>query len=425
MGTDARGQSADFAALRRLPSCRVHTLEVPEPPTIDLREAASRAVRRPLASPPLSMLAAGKRRVVVVTSDATRAVPSRDLLGIVLEELAVAGVPADAIDLLIGGGAHRAPTQGELEAMLGRELLAQLHVHIHDAKASEVGRVGTSRRGTGVLVNRLVAEADLVIALGLVEPHEFAGFTGGPKAILPGVCAYETILANHSLEMLSHPQARCGEVVRNPIHQEMVEGADMARLAFVLNVAVDSALRPIAVAAGNHVEAQRSLVEFIVAHNSVELDAAPDVVVSVPGAPLDLNLYQSVKALAAIEPVLERRSAVVLSSACREGIGPPEVLAAFHGASKPEDVLARLSVDYCVEMNAALILARFLLKCPKLHIHSAGLSDAEIRTLQATTAPDLAVTVEHLVAGARTHKPCPNLVVVSRPQRLLLTLSAS
>ena len=331
-------------------------------------------------------------------------------------------VSVDAVDVVIGGGAHRAPTAAELEMLLGRELLAQVRVHHHDARESGFAAVGTTGRGTAVLVNRLVAEADLVIALGLVEPHEFAGFTGGPKAILPGVCAYETILSNHSLEMLSHPAARCGELARNPVHQEMVEAADMARLAFVVNVALDGALRPVAVAAGSHREAHRSLIDFIVRHNSVDVEAVPDVVIAAPGSPLDLSLYQSVKALAAIEPIVEATTAVILSSACREGVGPPEVLAAFEATSTPDEVLSRLAADYCVEMNAALVLARFLSRCSRLHIFSAGLSATEIRTLQAEPVSTLAQTVESLVDEARTRRPRPDVVVVPRAQRLLLGL---
>lgn len=400
---------------------RLTVVEAPEPPAVDLRAATLRAVRRPAASPPLSELAANAGRVVIVTSDATRAVPSRGLLPVVLDELAAGGVGADAIDVVIGGGAHRACKADERERLLGPDLLSRVRVHDHDAHGSEFVDVGVTSLGTPVFVNRMVAEADLVVALGLVEPHEFAGFTGGRKAILPGVCAYATILANHSVAMLMHEGTRCGELNHNPVHRDMLEAADMAGLSFIVNVAVDSRLRPVAVAAGAHKEAHAELVDHVVRHNSVEVERPPDVVVTAPGPPLDVNLYQSVKALAAIVPLIGCDTSVVLASACREGLGPPEVLAAFKSTFTPHEMVERLSGDYCVEMNAALVLARFLEVCPRLHLHCGGLSRDEIAVMQCRPAPDLGATVHRLAESSRGHSSRPEIALVPRAQRLLLS----
>ena len=191
--------------------------------------------------------------------------------------------------------------------MLGAEWVGRLRVVNHDARGETVA-VGTTSRGNEVLIDRRVAEAGVRIALGLVEAHEFAGFTGGPKAILPAVSGYDTIIRNHSIAMLSHPGARPGVLENNPIHEEMCEAARLARLDFVVNVVLDSGLRPLAVAAGDPVAAQAELVRFVRGYAEVSVSGdAPDIVVIGPGRPLDINLYQSIKPLVAIEPFVGPR----------------------------------------------------------------------------------------------------------------------
>ena len=175
----------------------------------------------PSASPTLPKVGAAPS---IITSDATRAVPNRELLPAVVAELHAAGIGDDAIEVVIGTGAHRGATPAELREMLGEEWIGRLRVANHDARGDTVA-VGTTARGNEVLVDRRVAEAGVRIALGLVEAHEFAGFTGGPKAILPAVCGYDTIVRNHSIAMMSHPGARPGVLEQNPIHEEMCEAA--------------------------------------------------------------------------------------------------------------------------------------------------------------------------------------------------------
>ena len=223
----------------------VDDLGVEEPPPVDLEVAVAEALRRPIGSPPLRELAAGVRTAVVITSDATRPVPTAELLAPVVDELTLAGVPLEGIDLIVGTGAHRPATRDELDAMLGPRFAGRLRAASHDPRADDLVRVGTLLDGSPLSVDRRVAAADLRIAFGNVEPHEFAGFTGGRKAILPAVAGYEVTLRNHSLERLRHPACRPGVLRGNPIHEEMVAAARLARLDFIVNVVFDGRLRPL------------------------------------------------------------------------------------------------------------------------------------------------------------------------------------
>ena len=295
--------------------CDVRRLGVAEPPPVDLRAALDRALARPVGAPPLRELARGRGKVAIITSDASRPVPAHALLGPVMAELEAAGVDAAAVDVVIGGGAHRAPYPEEIDALIGREWAGRLRVSSHDYRATDLVDLGRTPAGTPLFVHPLVAAADLRISFGQVEPHEFAGFTGGRKAILPAVSGEATILANHSLANLSHPLARPGVLEGNPIHEDMLAAARMAGLDFIVNVALGCDLQPLAAAAGAPEAAHAELVAFVRGYTQLEIPEGPvDVVVTGPGAPLDLNLYQSSKPLVGLQPMLEAMAAAGAAS---------------------------------------------------------------------------------------------------------------
>ena len=233
-------------------------------------------------------------------------------------------------------GAHRPATGDEIRRLLGSEWATRLRVTNHDARAADLVAIGRTPRGVPLLVNRRVAQADLRIAFGQVEPHEFAGFTGGRKAILPSVAGYETIVRNHALDMLVAPAARPGVLADNPIHEEMLDAARQARLDFIVNVALDRRSRPVAVAAGDVDQAHQELVTFLRRHFGVPaLTRSPAVIVTGVGEPLDINLYQTIKALVGIEPLLDGAQGgaaapvVVLLSRCWDGDGSAEMFEPF------------------------------------------------------------------------------------------------
>jgi len=407
--TDLSGVLAALATSPAFDGWDVRLLTPGEPAPIDLAAGTQRALEKPLGSPRLAELAHGKRSAVIVTSDATRAVPNRVLLPLVVEELRAGGIADDSITVMVGTGAHRPLAPAELDELLGSHWAGRLRVLNHDAHGETVA-VGTTRRGNEVRVSRAFAEAEVRLALGLVEPHEFAGFTGGRKAVLPAVAAYETIIRNHSLELMSHPLARPGVLNGNPIHEEMAEAARLAGLHFIVNVTLDRELRPLAVAAGDPDAAHAELVRFVKRYARVEPpaeveapDEPPDLIVTGPGRPLDINLYQSVKPLVAVEPWTGRDTTTVLLSRCWDGTGSAEMLEAFAGGAQPAEVLRRLASDYTIEKDHAYFIARFRARCPRVVACCPGVAEADLRVLGF----DVAASVEE--ASGRARGPPPPL----------------
>ncbi len=440
-----------LAAAAAARGCDVRRLGVAEPPHVDLAAALAATLERPIGSPRLRELARGRRNAAIITSDSSRPVPSRALLGPVLAELEAGGIGADAVDVVIGGGAHRPPYPREIEALLGREWAARLRVKCHDYRAVDLVDLGRTAAGTPLLVDPVVAAADLRISFGQVEPHEFAGFTGGRKAILPAVCGEATIVANHSLANLGHPRARPGVLDGNPIHEEMLEAARIARLDFIVNVALGGDLKPLAVAAGDPFAAHARLTDFVRGYAQVERPEGPlDVVLTGPGAPLDINLYQSTKPLVGLQPMVEAMAAearaagdawrppvVVLLSSCWDGTGSDEMIEPFDGASGPEEVLARLQEHYTVEMNETFNVARFLTVCPHVVACCPGVSHRDLRRLFFTPAPTPGAALDAALAlAAGTEAPRvqgssalgsrrPSVLVFPRAQRALFAMPGS
>ena len=414
------GLAADAAAA----GCDVRRLGVAEPPPIDLRAALRRALARPRGAPPLRELARGRRNAVIITSDASRPVPTHALLGPVLAELEAAGIGADAVDVVIGGGAHRPPYREEVEALVGKPWAGRLRVSCHDYRSADLVDLGRTPAGTPLRIDARVAAADLRIAFGQVEPHEFAGFTGGRKAILPAVAGEETILANHSLANLSHPHARPGILEGNPIHEDMLAAAKMARLDFIVNVALGGDLQPLAVAAGDAEAAHAELTGFVRGFAELRRPEGPvDVVVTGPGAPLDINLYQSIKPLVGLQPMVEgmaprtlrwrlRRRAPVAdppgvrpSSSCSRVAGTGRVPTRCSSPLTGPAVRGRCSPvcdrHYTVETNETFNIARFLTVCPHVVACCPGVPDRDLQRLFFTPAPTPDAALETALALAR------------------------
>jgi nickel-dependent lactate racemase len=399
-----------------------------EPAPIDLIEATRAALQRPAGSVRLSELAAGRRSAVIVTSDATRAVPNRALLPLVIDELRSAGIGEADVTVLIALGAHRQLARSELAELLGAELLDRVRV-VNHAPSGGCVSVGSTSSGNELCVASAFVEADVRIALGLVEPHEFAGFTGGGKAILPGIAAKDSIVRNHSLEMLRRPGARPGELEANPIRREMDEAARLSGLQFIVNVVLDRRLRPLAVAAGDPLQAHAELARFVRAYASVSAPGdvecphePPDLVVTGPGEPLDVNLYQSIKPLVAVEPWVDAASSVVLLARCREGDGSSEMIEPFLDGGTPEEILDRLPAQYTIEKDHSFFIARFLSRCPHVTACCPGVSPEKLETLGFSSASTVGAALSR--AGVRharsTRRARPLAVLFPSPQRFLL-----
>jgi nickel-dependent lactate racemase len=292
----------------------------------DVAGALEAALDHPIYSDPLEKLAAGKRTAAISVCDITRPAPNRITLPPLLKRLHAAGIPKEAVTILIATGLHRAATSEELDIILGPEIAATYHVASHDARNFASHRaVGTTRRGTPVYIDERFVTADLHITLGFIEPHLMLGFSGGRKLIVPGVAAQETIKVIHSPRFMREPLATEGSIAGNFLHEELLEAASLARHDFILDVTLTQEREISGVFAGNPVKAHAAGVEFMVSTSLTPLDGLVDAVItSSAGYPLDLTFYQCLKGLTAAQHIVKPGGKMLLLAECAEGIGSPE-----------------------------------------------------------------------------------------------------
>ena len=341
------------------------------------------ALRQPISGAPLRELAKPGQRVVIVHTDITRATPNERILPPVLAELAEAGVRREDITLLNALGTHRSQTEDELKAMLGADIVANYRCLQHDGNDdANLAYMGRTKFGHDVRVNRHFVEADVRILTGFIEPHFFAGFSGGPKGVLPSIAGAESVLSNHGAKMIGHPQATWGVTQGNPIWEEMLEAAQMTRPSFLLNVAMNRDKRITGVFAGEMVAAHAAGCKFVAECAMVPVPEPFDIVItSNSGYPLDLNLYQTVKGMSAAAQVVRQGGSIIIASECWDGI--PE-----HGrfgqllreSRSPAELLARVespgfaSADqWQVEIQATIQLKA------DVYVRADGLSDQQIK----------------------------------------------
>ncbi len=337
-----------------LPDANVrHVLRMNELPVLpDPARAVREVLAAPIASPPLSELAAGRRDAVIVVSDLTRPVPNALLLPPVLETLAAAGLPPERITILVATGLHRGNTEAELAEMLGPEAMGSgCRIVNHEARdAASHADLGRTPRGLPVQVDRRYVEADLKILTGLIEPHLMAGYSGGRKAICPGLCSVATVLAWHSAEMLDPDEARAGNLWRNPVHEEALRVADLANgrglesprsNVFLLNVVLNEARELTGVFGGEMRQAHLAGMELAERQTKVVLAEPVDIVVTTSaGYPLDLTFYQGVKGMVGALPIVKPGGSIIVAQENAEGLGGPEFSELILGQESLEGFMA-------------------------------------------------------------------------------------
>ena len=279
------------------------------------------ALEHPVGSPRLRTLAEGKRNIVIVTSDHTRAVPSKITLPLLLKEIRSGNPDAD-ITILIATGLHRPTTEEEQRRMFGDEIVDHEKIAINNAFAPEqFVELCTLPSGAVFQVNRLAAECDLLVTEGFVEPHFFAGFSGGRKSILPGICSERTVNENHSYKAVSHPRSNSGMLKDNPIHADMLCAAKAVNVQFIFNVALDGEKKIVAAWAGDLEKAHEAGVAFIRQWSQCPVVTGDIVITSNGGYPLDQNLYQSPKAMATAEACAGEDGVIIMCCSCCDGMG--------------------------------------------------------------------------------------------------------
>jgi len=377
------------------PDDRTTVIEPTQQPGLpDEKAAVLAALDAPISSRPLRDHLRPGARVCIAFTDLTRATPNDRIIPWLLEYLRE--VPPENITLLNQLGTHRPNTPAELEMMLTAAVVSRYRVINHEPEnRAALTAFGTTRDGTPALLNRHLAEADVRIITGFIEPHFFAGFSGGPKGIMPGCAGLETVMSNHGAKNIGDPRATFGVTAGNPLWEELRDIALRVGPSFLLNVTLNERRHITGVFAGDLLAAHQVGCEFVRKSAMQRVKSPFDVVVTTnSGYPLDLNLYQGVKGMSAGARVIREGGLLILACECREGIpdgSPLDQL--LRSASSPEEILSMLATPGFVrpEQWQAQIQA-LVQRRAEVQVHSS-LPDSVIRSAHLVPCPDIATAV--------------------------------
>lgn len=278
------------------------------------------ALRNPIGTLPLREIVKGREQIAIVISDRTRPTPNHKLVPWILDELA--DVPKEKFVIINGTGSHRANTREELTQMLGKEIVDTVRVINHDAfNAEELVKVGCNTYGSEVYLNKMYVEADCKIVIGFIEPHFFAGFSGGPKGINPGVAGIRTILDFHNAKMIGHPNSTWGVIAENILQDAATQNCLLAKPDFMLNVTLNDNKEITNVFAGDVITAHRVGCDFVKEQAMYGVEDLFDIVITTnSGYPLDQNLYQTVKGMSAAAQIIKKSGSIISVSECSDGV---------------------------------------------------------------------------------------------------------
>lgn len=309
---------------------------------LDQNTIVEKSMDNPIGSKKLEELVKGKNNVVIITSDHTRPVPSRVTLPIILRRLREAN-PNIKVKILIATGFHRPSTREELIYKMGEEIVENEEIIMHiSTDDSQMIKAGVLPSGGDFYLNKLAYEADLLIAEGFIEPHFFAGFSGGRKSVLPGIASAKTIMYNHCSDFIDSKNARTGLLSKNPIHEDMVYAAKTAKLAFIVNVVIDQDKNIIECFSGDVEKAHSQGCEFVTNLSKIDSNKADIVVSTNGGYPLDQNVYQAVKGMTAAEATCKDNGVIIMIAACNDGHGGQSFYDNIANSKSPKEVLDKV-----------------------------------------------------------------------------------
>ncbi|MBI3837172.1 MAG: nickel-dependent lactate racemase [Planctomycetia bacterium] len=370
-------------------------------PLVDPHAALAKVLAHPTGTPPLAELARGRTRACIVICDITRPVPNQMMLAPVLATLEASGIPRDKITILIATGLHR-PNQGdELIELVGAEIAAHYRIENHHGQdLSEHTNLGQSPRGVPIWIDSRYVAADLKITTGLIEPHLMAGFSGGRKLICPGIAALETIKVWHGPDFLEHPNADCGILDGNPVHEENTWIGRQVGCDFIVNVVIDAERRPLAFVAGDMEQAFLEGVAFV---RQVVVDRVSEpvdiVVTSSAGYPLDTTFYQAIKGLTGALPIVKQGGTIIMAAGLAEGIGGEDFQRLFAENAELEVFVERiLGKDYFVVDQWQLEELAKVRRKAKVKVVSRGLPAATIDRLFVESSPSVEQAVAESLA---------------------------
>lgn len=381
-------------------------------PTVEGIDLVKNAMANPIGSKRLAELVSGKKNIVIIASDHTRPVPSKVIIPPMLEEIRGANPDAD-ITILIATGCHRETKREELVEKFGAEIVDNEKIIVHDSTDSDsLVKIGVLPSGGELWINKIAYEADLLISEGFIEPHFFAGFSGGRKSVLPGIAAKQSVLANHCSEFIAHPLSRTGILNGNPIHGDMLWAAKQAKLSYIVNVVINEKKEAIYAVAGDAEAAHLAGCDFL----SGLCRAKPimsDIAISTNGGyPLDQNIYQAVKGMTAAEATVKEGGVIIMLAKSNDGHGGESF---YHQLADEPDIakttkaiLERGRNETLPDQWQTQILLRILKRASVIYVSDA--EDALIRELHMIPAH----TIDEALGVAKSilNNSAPTIVAI-------------
>ena len=369
----------------------------------DAQRAVADAIAKPIGSPPLRELVRATDTVAIVVSDITRPVPNRVLLPPILAPLRAAGVPRERVVIIIGTGMHRSSKPDEVERIVGPEIAASYEVIDHVARdKSTLKYLTTTARGVEVWINRRYLEADVRIVTGFVEPHLFAGYSGGGKGVLPGVAGTEIVMANHAAEMIGHPKAAFCVGEGNPIFEEQRDIALLTKPSLLVNVTLNAEREITGVFTGELAAAHDAGIAQAERQYVREIPHPFDIVVSTNmGYPADLNLYQSVKGMSVAAQAVREGGAIVLAAECRDGLGLSEYTELITSEASPKALLDRICAPGFARYDQWGVQVQAMVQAKADCWLYSAMSRETVESAHLRYCDDIASTVAQLVEAQR------------------------
>jgi len=335
-------------------------------PLTNEREEIKRAIKNPIDSKPLREIAKPEDKVVIVVTDITRKCRDDLICPVLLEELHLAGVKDKNIAFLLALGAHRPMTKEEAIEKLGRKIVDRFPVINHNCRnKDELVYLGDSKQGFPIYINEIVANADVKITTGLIEPHLFAGYSGGVKTVSVGVAGYDTLNATHSYTVLSNPKTKLGIIKGNIFREFLNEVADRVGVNFIVNLVLNKRGNLVRAFAGDRIKAFEEGVRFARQIYEVKINEQADIVISSPGYPKNLNLYQATRAANSVifgpKPIVKKGGVIIIPAPCKDGVGDEDFYRVMSGAKSPDKVIEQAKRDgFKVGEHKAFVLSKIL-----------------------------------------------------------------
>lgn len=369
-------------------------------------DAISAALAAPIGTCPLEQLARDKRSACIVISDITRPVPNKLILPPLLDTIEKAGIPRDSITLLIATGMHRPNLGDELIELVGAEIASNYHIVNHDCEDRATLRQVMTIDGHPIEVNQHYLDADLKILTGLIEPHPFAGFSGGGKSILPGISSFETMKFMHSFALVDHPDVATAKVDDNPFRLHVNSICEQAGVDFIVNVIVDHAKQPVHLFAGDVKEAFAAGCRVAENNAVVHVGKPADLVITSGGGyPLDATFYQSTKGLIAAGEIVRPGGTILIISGSREGLGSDSYCNIIRSAKGSPEEFRNIYSDpanFVVDQWGAQVYFQTLERAGRILLYSPNLSQDQVTPFGITLVTDLNRTLNELCAQSQS-----------------------